>query len=67
MMSRLLTGFGVLSVVMGILTIGGSAGDCDGHCMELANDTPTMLMVIGYGLIMLIGGGACIAIGERMK
>jgi len=40
----------------GIVVAAGSAGDCDGACMEYANDLGTMLMVAGVGLAMMIAG-----------
>jgi len=33
--------------------------------MEYANDIPTMLMVIGYGLVAMLGGAACLYAAER--
>jgi len=66
-MITLLRGFGVVAVVLGIMAMAGSGNDCDGRCMEQANTIAEMLVVAGVGLIMTIGGGACIAIAERMK
>jgi len=59
-MKTFLNVFGACAVAVGLIAIAGSANDCDGKCMEYANDLPTMLMVIGYGLISIIGGGACL-------
>lgn len=65
-MKTLLRVFGCFAVIVGLMAMGGSAGDCDGKCMEYANDLPTMLMVIGYGLIAVIGGAACVFASEKL-
>jgi|TARA_B110000503_G_scaffold99050_1_gene148289 hypothetical protein len=49
---------GLTLVVLGIMAMAGSAGDCDGKCMEQANDISTMLMVAGAGLIAVVFGGS---------
>jgi uncharacterized membrane protein YgdD (TMEM256/DUF423 family) len=46
-------------VVMGLFAIAGSAGDCDGKCMEYANTWEEMLMVMTIGLA-LVGTGSFI-------
>ena len=46
-------------VVMGLFAIAGSAGDCDGKCMEYANSWEEMLMVMTIGLA-LVGTGSFI-------
>ena len=56
--------FGGLALALGVIAIMGSANDCDGKCMEMANDLPTMLMVIGYGFLSIIGGVACLRAAE---
>jgi hypothetical protein len=50
------TFIGTLLFVAGIMVAGGSANDCDGRCMEQANDLGTMLMVASAGLAMMIAG-----------
>ena len=40
----------------GLVLAAGSAGDCDGKCMEYANDLSTMLAYAGAGLVMMIAG-----------
>jgi len=64
-MKTFLRVFGGLAVAIGLLSIMGSANDCDGKCMEYANDIPTMLMVIGYGLVAMLGGAACLYAAEK--
>ena len=54
---------GSFLVVMGLVAIAGSAGDCDGKCMEYANTWKEMLMVVTVG-IALVGTGAFILIKE---
>lgn len=66
MMKNLLNVFGALLLVLGFLAIGGSANDCDGKCMEYANDIPTMLLVVGGGLLScLLGGWMIFLANER--
>lgn len=38
-------------VIGGLMAMAGSAGDCDGKCMEQANTIGEMLMVAGAGLV----------------
>jgi hypothetical protein len=43
-------------IVVGLMAVAGSAGDCDGKCMEAANTLGEMLMVAGVGITMLAVG-----------
>ena len=47
---------GFTLIVVGMMVAAGSAGDCDGKCMEYANDLGTMLMVAGAGLFAMLVG-----------
>ena len=47
---------GGMIVFSGLMIMAGSAGDCDGQCMELANATGEMIQA-------LVMGGALTAIG----
>lgn len=47
---------GVSVAVVGFMMIAGSAGDCDGKCMEQANTIGEMLTAIAIGMAMLVGG-----------
>jgi len=47
---------GVTIALFGFMAMAGSANDCDGRCIEQANDIVTMLMVAGAGLIAVIFG-----------
>jgi len=56
-MKTIINTFGALLIVIGIMMMAGSAGDCDGKCMESANTLTEMLMYSLMGLaVMLVGG-----------
>jgi len=59
-MKGILGGFFIFS---GLIMIAGSAGDCDGACMDQANTIGEMLTIAGIGLVMF-ATGALIAIKE---
>ena len=61
-MKTLFNTLAVFLMFAGLLAMAGSANDCDGACMETANDLPTMLMVAGVGLAMFVTG---VAIGIK--
>jgi hypothetical protein len=44
--------FGSLLVIFGLMAMAGSAGDCDGKCMEYANTWSEMMMAVTIGLSM---------------
>jgi|TARA_B100000212_G_scaffold241238_1_gene183839 hypothetical protein len=44
-------------MVLGFIMIAGSAGDCDGKCMELGNTIGEMLMYASMGLALFVAGG----------
>ena len=46
----------IIVAVFGVFMIAGSAGDCDGKCMENANTMPEMMQAIAIGLAMVVGG-----------
>jgi len=41
----------------GLIVMAGSAGDCDGKCMEQANTLPEMMTMIGIGLCFWFAAG----------
>jgi hypothetical protein len=41
----------------GLIVMAGSAGDCDGKCMEMANTLPEMMTMIGIGLCFWFAAG----------
>jgi hypothetical protein len=56
---------GGMLIIFGIIMMAGSAGDCDGKCMEYANPIGTMLMVAFGGLIRAGVGGLIIISGKN--
>lgn len=51
---------GITIVFLGFIMMAGAANDCDGRCMEQANDITTMLMVAAAGLITVIFGSSLV-------
>ena len=43
-------------IALGIMAMAGSAGDCDGKCVENANTIAEMLIIAGTGLAMFLFG-----------
>ena len=43
-------------IFLGIAMMAGSAGDCDGKCVENANTIAEMLIIAGTGLAMFLFG-----------
>ena len=54
---------GAFFTMAGLVAMAGSAGDCDGKCMEYANTMGEMLMTATIGL-MLFGTGVIILITD---
>tara|TARA_Y100001937_G_scaffold126173_1_gene194791 strand:- start:1833 stop:2018 length:186 start_codon:yes stop_codon:yes gene_type:complete len=48
---------GVFFVIAGLVAMAGSAGDCDGKCMEYANSMEEMMIAIFIGLTLFVTGG----------
>ena len=63
MFKKIATGFGATAIVLGIMMMAGSAGDCDGHCMP-GNTLGEMLMIAGLGLVMMISGVFFVMVGS---
>ena len=57
-MKLILNTIATLLVFGGLIMMAGSAGDCDGKCVEQANTISQMLMFAGIGLTMFITGSA---------
>ena len=51
---------GFILIVVGMMVAAGSANDCDGACMEQANDTATMLIVAAAGLFAMLVGALAV-------
>jgi len=55
------TTIGAILVFGGLMAVAGSAGDCDGACMEQANTLGEMLTIIAGGLVAMAIGGTLVA------
>ena len=53
---------GAILIVTGLMFVAGSAGDCDGKCMEYANTMEEMVFAIVIGLTLMAIGGIIIGI-----
>ena len=60
------TWIGAFFIMAGLMVMAGSAGDCDGKCMEYANTMGEMLMIAAIGL-MLFGTGVVIIITDNKE
>ena len=49
----------------GIVMMAGSAGDCDGKCVEQANTSSQMLMYAGVGFTFFVVGSALLITNVR--
>ena len=56
---------GFILIIVGMMAAAGSANDCDGRCMEQANDLGTMLLVAGSGLFATLVGALAIFSADR--
>ena len=45
-----------LLIITGVIMVAGSAGDCDGKCMDQANTLSEMFAFAGIGLTLIIIG-----------
>tara|TARA_B100000989_G_C19212032_1_gene332280 strand:- start:261 stop:440 length:180 start_codon:yes stop_codon:yes gene_type:complete len=48
---------GTFLILAGLMMVGGSAGDCDGKCMEYANTMEEMATAVFLGVALVITGG----------
>jgi len=48
---------GMVMMIVGVLMMAGSAGDCDGKCMEYANTMGEMAINLILGLTIAAIGG----------
>jgi len=65
-MKTVINTLAVFLLFAGIVAMAGSAGDCDGACMEQANTIGEMLMIAFIGLCMF-GTGAAILITNSQE
>jgi hypothetical protein len=54
--------FGGVLIVLGVLAIAGSAGDCDGKCGP-GNDLSTMLFIIFWAMVSIGLGSILVKLG----
>jgi len=52
-------------IFAGIIAMAGSAGDCDGACMDQANTIGEMLMIAFIGLCLCATGGAILLTNKQ--
>lgn len=64
-MKTFLTIFGAMALMLGLMAMAGSAGDCDGKCGP-GNDLTTMLMLVGYGFVGVVGGAALLFAAQKL-
>ena len=56
MFTTVVKGFAVTVIFVGLLMIAGSAGDCDGACMDQANTLGEMMTIIAMGIAAIVAG-----------
>ena len=44
-------------IIVGLMVVAGSAGDCDGACMDQANSIGEMIAIASAGLFAMLVGG----------
>ena len=55
-MKKVMEYLGYGQIALGIMAMAGSAGDCDGKCVENANTMFEMMVFAGLGLAMMLFG-----------
>ena len=63
-MKTITTWIGAFFFIAGLLIAAGSAGDCDGKCMEQANDLATMVVLAATGIVFMLSGVFFVMVGE---
>ena len=67
MYKMFLVGFGMVLIILGIISASGAAGDCDGNCMENANSIAFMLIILFGSLCACILGGIMIRLARFIE
>ena len=62
-LKQLMGGFLLMA---GLIAMAGSAGDCDGHCMENANTISEMIMISFIGLTLFVTGAIIMLSTQEM-
>jgi hypothetical protein len=63
-MKTIATWIGAFFFIAGLLIAAGSAGDCDGACMEQANDLATMAVLAATGIVFMLSGVFFVMVGQ---
>ena len=63
-MKTITTWIGAFFFIAGLLMAAGSAGDCDGKCMEQANDLATMITLAATGIVFMLSGVFFVMVGQ---
>jgi hypothetical protein len=63
-MNKLVEVLGMILCVLGVMVIAGSAGDCDGKCMEAANSLVDMWIAVGAGAASVLLGAMMVWLGR---
>ena len=66
-MKTITTWIGAFFFMAGILMAAGSAGDCDGKCMEQANDLATMVVLAATGIVFMLSGMFFMMVGANKR
>ena len=56
---------GTILILLGLIGASGSAGDCDGHCMEYANDLQTFVFLLSISLLAMALGAYMIYLDHK--
>ena len=64
-MKTIATWIGAFFFIAGIMMAAGSAGDCDGKCMEQANDLATMITLAATGIVFMLSGVFFMMVGQN--
>ena len=63
-MNKLVEVVGIVLCVLGVMAISGSAGDCDGRCMQAANSLAQMWTIVGAGAASVALGAVMVWLGR---
>ena len=55
-MKKTFYGLGGIMIALGLMAMAGSAGDCDGKCIENANTLSEMMVLVFWGLVSVVLG-----------
>ena len=55
-MKKTFYGLGGVMIALGLMAMAGSAGDCDGKCIENANTLSEMMVLVFWGLVSVVLG-----------